>query len=316
MNGCKEDNIMKRLSIIAVTAIAALLSASCNKSIETPVVPAPQGSIILDLDIAGFEGTVDTKAVKNDWAKGDKLNLWFDDWNYTAQANNPTPDLVITYDGSKWTAGELAAGRSLKPSGKFSVMYEGFNKLSEYKPSFYLGAQWFEPHEERYEYDYVSFKPLVFHCERIDYTYADNKLTATISGWYTPTPLKVLVKGLNPAEAKSYILQTADVTTPGTEKYPSCRGAITVDISSSCPTFGFGSSNYKGYMGGVPDVDGVAFYYYGCNFTNADVEFRLFKKNASGNFEKTAKAPKFTGKTLVTDYKKTISIVIDKSKFE
>ena len=307
---------MKRLSIIAMAAIAALLSASCNKSIETLMVPAPQGSIILDLDITGFEGTGDTRAVKNDWAKGDKLNLWFDDWNYTAQANNPTPDLVITYDGTKWTAGELAAGRSLKSSGKFSVMYEGFNKLSEYKPSFYLGAQWFEPHEERYEYDYVSFKPLVFHCERIDYTYADNKLTATISGWYTPTPLKVLVKGLNSAEAKSYILQTADVTTPGTEKYPSCRGAITVDISSSCPTFGFGSSNYKGYMGGVPDVDGVAFYYYGCNFTNADVEFRLFKKNASGNFEKTAKAPKFTGKTLKTDSKKTIGVAIDKIKFE
>ena len=67
---------MKRLSIIAVTAIAALLSASCNKSIETPVVPAPQGSIILDLNILGFSG--DTKALKNGWADGDKLNLWFE----------------------------------------------------------------------------------------------------------------------------------------------------------------------------------------------------------------------------------------------
>ena len=88
---------MKRLSIFAVTAIAALLSASCNKSIETPVVPAPQGSIILDLDIAGFEGAGDTKALKKGWADGDKLNLWFDDWNYKEQKNNPTPDLVITY---------------------------------------------------------------------------------------------------------------------------------------------------------------------------------------------------------------------------
>lgn len=105
---------MKRLSIIAVAAIAALLSASCNKSIETPVVPVPQGSIILDLNISGFDGAGDTKAVKADWAAGDKLNLWFDDWNYTEKANNPTPDLVITYDGSKWTAGELAAGRSLR----------------------------------------------------------------------------------------------------------------------------------------------------------------------------------------------------------
>ena len=308
---------MKRLSIIAVTAIAALLSASCNKSIETPMVPAPQDSIILDLDIAGFEGTGDTKAVKKGWADGDKLNLWFDDWNYTDPVNNPTPDLVITYDGSKWTAGKLAAGRSLRSSGKFSVMYEGFNDLSKYKPSFYMSAQWFEPHEERHEYENVSFKPLVFHCVGINYTYAGNKLIATISGWYTPTPLKVLVKGLKSAEAESYILQTANVTTPGTEKYPHCRGAITVDISSSCPTFGFGSSNYKGYMGGVPDVDGVAFYYHGCDFTNADIEFRLFKKNAtSGKFEEAAKAAKFTGKTLKTDGKKIIGVAIENSKFE
>ena len=86
------------------------------------MVPVPQGSIILDLDIAGFDGAGDTKAAKKGWAKGDKLNLWFDDWNYTARADNPTPDLVITYDGSKWTAGALASGRSLPPSGKFSVL--------------------------------------------------------------------------------------------------------------------------------------------------------------------------------------------------
>ena len=316
MNGCKEDNVMKRLSIIAMAAIAALLSASCNKSIEAPVVPAPQGSIILDLDITGFEGTGDTRAVKNDWAKGDKLNLWFDDWNYTAQANNPTPDLVITYDGAKWTAGKLAAGRSLKSSGKFSVVYEGFNKLSEYETYFSRGSQWFTPHSEWYDGVEVYFEPLVFHCENIDYTYSGNKLTATISGWWTPTQLKVLVKGLNSAEAKSYILQTANVTTPGTEEYLSCAGAITVDVSSVCPTFSIGSSNLKGYMGGVPDVDGVAFYYRTADFTTADIEFRLFKKNASGNFEKTAKAPKFTGKTLKTDSKKIIGVAIDISKFE
>ena len=309
---------MKRLSIIAVTAIAALLSASCNKSIETPMVPAPQGSIILDLDIAGFEGTGDTKAVKNGWADGDKLNLWFDDWNYNEPANNPTPDLVITYDGSqsKWIAGKLAAGRSLKPKGKFSVMYEGFNDLSKYTSYFSLGSQLFMPHRESCNYEDVYFSPLFFRCENIDYTYADNKLIATISGWRTPTPLKVLVKGLNSAEAESYILQTADVTTPGTEKYAYCVGPIAVNISSVCPTFGNVSSNNKGYMGGVPDADGVAFYYNGYNFNNADIEFRLFEKNASGKFEKTVTA-KFTGKTLmVNDDKKTIGVAIEKSKFK
>lgn len=307
---------MKRLSIIAVAAIAALLSASCNKSIETPVVPSPQDSIILDLNILGFAG--DTKAVKNGWAAGDKLNLWFDDWNYTEKANNPIPDLVITYDGTKWTAGEIAAGRSLRAGGKFSVMYEGSNNLSEYTPDFFSISQFFRPHKESYAGGRVYFMPLVYVCDGIDYTYAGNKLSATISGWKTYTPLKVLVKGLNPAEAKSYILQAADVTTPGTEVYPDCIGAIVIDISDYCPTFSLlvsGSSG--GCIGGVPDADGVAFYYNSCNFTNADIEFRLFKKNAtSGNFEGTAKAPKFTGKTLVTDDKKTIGIVIDKSKFE
>ena len=317
MNGCKEDNIMKRLSIIAVTAIAALLSASCNKSIETPVVPAPQGTIILDLDIAGFEGTGDTKAVKNGWAKGDKLNLWFDDWNYTAQENNPIPDLVITYDGKKWTAGALAAGRSLKPSGKFSVMYEGSNNLSEYTPDFFSISQFFRPHKELYAVGHVYFMPLVYVCNGINYTYAGNKLSATISGWKTYTPLKVSVKGLNPSDAKSYILQTAGVTTTsGTEVYPDCIGGIVIDVSDYCPTFGLLKPGSSGCMGGVPDADGVAFYYNSCDFTNADIEFRLFKKNASGDFEGTAKAPKFTGKTLVTDDKKTIGIVIDKHKFE
>ena len=280
------------------------------------MVPAPQGSIILDLDIAGFEGAGDTKAVKKGWAKGDKLNLWFDDWNYTAQANNPIPDLVITYDGSKWTAGKLAAGRSLKPSGKFSVLYEGFNDLSKYKPSFSSGSQWFTPHSVKYDGYNVYFRPLFFRCEAIAYTYADNKLKATISGWQTPTALKVLVKDLEPSEAESYILQTADVTTSGTEKYAYCVGPIAVIVSSYCPTFGNVSSNDKGYMGGVPDADGVAFYYNSYNFNNADIEFRLFKKNASGKFEKTATA-KFTGKTLVaTDSKKTIGVVINKDKFK
>ena len=116
---------MKRISIIIAAAFAAMLSASCSKSIETPAAPSPGESIILDLSIAGFDGAGDTKAVKKGWAAGDKLNLWFDDWNYTEQENNTIPDLVITYDGTKWDARALAAGRSLRPSGKLRALYEG-----------------------------------------------------------------------------------------------------------------------------------------------------------------------------------------------
>ena len=318
MNGCKEDNVMKRLSIIAVTAIAALLSASCNKSIETPVVPAPQGSIILDLDIAGFEGTVDTKAVKNDWAKGDKLNLWFDDWNYTAQANNPTPDLVITYDGTKWTAGELAAGRSLRPSGKFAVLYEGFNDLTKYESKFSSGGQVYKAPSELINGTRTRQNNIVYYKHYLDYTYAGNKLTATISDWETYSGVKILVKDLNSAEAANYILNAKNITT---NKFLFEIAGFSIDPENSSsgyyPHVYSIVGSYSGYVLGVPDADGVAFYYEDANFTNADIEFRLFKKNAtSGKFEEADKAAKFTGKTLVTDGKKIFGIVINKSNFE
>ena len=308
---------MKRLSIIAVTAIAALLSASCNKSIETPVVPAPQGSIILDLDIAGFEGAGDTKAVKKGWADEDKLNLWFDDWN-TEKVNNPTPDLVITYDGSKWTAGELAADRSLKPNGKFTVVYEGFNNLTKYESKFDGDGQFYGPPSDLFGGLKVRQNNIVYYKYYLDYAYADNKLTATISDWETYSGVKILVKDLNSAEAANYILNAKNITT---NKFLFEIAGFSIDPENSSsgyyPHVYSIVGSYSGYVLGVPDADGVAFYYEDANFTNADIEFRLFKKNAtSGKFEEADKAAKFTGKTLVTDGKKIFGIVINKSNFE
>ena len=310
---------MKKISIIIAAALAAMLSASCSKSIETPAAPSPGESIILDLNIAGFDGAGDTKAVKKGWAAGDKLNLWFDDWNYTEKADNPTPDLVITYDGSKWDADALAAGRSLKPSGKFLAVYEGFNNLSGYSHHYYNGGVWFYPYHETLssELDYADtyFRQLSYFKTGVAYAYDGSKLTATIADWETYSAFKVLVKGLDPAKARDYILQTVDVTTPGTAKYLRPGGALVIWHNYSCPTFGSGSANNYGYQGGVPDADGVAFYYWYCNFNNADIEFRLFERGADGTFAKPGKTAKFTGKTLVTDGKSVKGVAIDKSKF-
>ena len=305
---------MKRISIIIASALAAMLSASCSKSIETPAAPSPGESIILDLNIAGFDGAGDTKAVKTGWAAGDKLNLWFDDWNYSAQANNPIPDLVITYDGAKWTAGALAAGRSLKPNGKFTVLYEGFNDLTKYDSKFESGGQAYCPPSDLFGGLRVRQCNIVYHKTSLDYTYADNKLTATISDWETYSGVKVLVKGLNSAEAANYMLNAKNITA---DKFLFEISGFSIDPKSNCPEVFSLVGSYSGYVLGVSDADGVAFYYKHADFTNADIEFRLFKKNAaSGNFDEAAKAPKFTGKTLVTDGKSIKGIVIDKSKFE
>ena len=153
----------------------------------------------------------------------------------------------------------------------------------------------------------------MYYKARLDYTYAGNKLTATISDWETYSGVKILVKGLNHAEAANYLLNAKN-TTAG--KYLEEIGGLSIDPAYYCPQVFSLSGSYSGYVLGVPDTDGVAFYYREADFTNADIEFRLFKKNASGDFEQTAKTPKFTGKTLKTDSKKTIGIVIDRSKFE
>ena len=305
---------MKRISIIIAAAFAAMLSASCSKSIETPAAPSPGESIILDLSIAGFDGAGDTKAVKTGWVDGDKLNLWFDDWNYTEQANNPTPDLVITYDGSKWTAGALTAGRSLRPRGKFTVLYEGFNDLTKYDSKFESGGQAYCPPSDLFGGLRVRQCNIVYHKTSLDYTYADNKLTATISDWETYSGVKVLVKGLNSAEAANYMLNAKNITA---DEFLFEISGFSIDPRSNFPEVFSLAGSYSGYVLGVSDADGVAFYYKYADFTNADIEFRLFKKNAaSGNFDEAAKAPKFTGKTLVTDGKSIKGIVIDKSKFE
>ena len=157
---------------------------------------------------------------------------------------------------------------------------------------------------------------MICRKENVGYTYSGNKLAAVIADWYTPSAFKVLVKGLDPAAAGDYALQTVDVTTPGTEKYPATRGGFCVEPGSEFPILLNTGGNNNGGVGGVLDANGVAFYYNSCDFNNATVEFRLFKKDAGGKFVRTASAPQFTGKTLKTDGKSIKGIVINKSKFE
>ena len=155
---------------------------------------------------------------------------------------------------------------------------------------------------------------IVYHKASLDYTYAGNKLTATISGWETYSGVKILVRGLNPAEAANYMLNAKNITA---DKFLFEISGFSIDPKYNFPAVFSLVGSYSGYVLGVSDADGVAFYYKHADFTNADIEFRLFKKNAaSGKFDEAAKAPKFTGKTLVTDGKSIKGIVIDKSKFE
>ena len=136
---------MKKIYILLASA-AALLAASCNK-IEAPIQDGSSSDIKLNLTVSGFGGS-DTKAAKTGWVSGDKINIWFDDWNYSEKVDNPVPDMIISYDGSAWAISSQVEGLSSRlknPGGNLTAVYEGFNDLSKYTYQWYNNGEWFHP---------------------------------------------------------------------------------------------------------------------------------------------------------------------------
>lgn len=105
--------------------MAAFSFVSCDK--EADPVQTEKQTIQFDFTVGSL--LTETKAVKTDWVDGDQINIWFD------RNSEKTPDLVITYDGSSWKAGELRDGCELTEGTdkKLSALYESQNDLSKYR---------------------------------------------------------------------------------------------------------------------------------------------------------------------------------------
>lgn len=320
-----------------MAAAAALSAVSCNKA---EVASAPEAekqaqTLNLDLNIPSLGSDADTKAMKTGWVAGDKLNIWFDDWN--PGTTTPDPDLIITYNGSTWTAGELkmsaksdGTARSLKATdGKMTVVYEGYNDLSQYSTQWNNNnnSEWYTPAgstEAPVSYKSVLATKLVAYSEGVSYTYAegDNILTASISSFKFWTRFKVLVKGVT-AEMKSapanYFLKVSCSSDEAAFEY-SASGSLTVYYNSdfSYPKVGDGSPNYDGCQRGVLEGDDLAFYYRGdsasdvINISTAtDIKFELYKTGGTTALSSYTA----TGKTLTLSDDKCQGISITYSKF-
>lgn len=273
-----------------VAALAALALVSCNKNnVEQPSIKTNEG-IELNLTIAGFDNGADTRAVKKDWTTGDKINLWFDDWNYN-EKKVAAPDLVITYDGSKWTSSKFAEGRSPKTNGKFLAVYESRNDLmSESSNIFYNGSMWYYAAKINSEsksfvnYCDVYYMPMYISAQAIDYSFADNKLTATVSKWESHTNYKITVKGIPEGKYAMQVLNNPDTNVSDTGikcDYAMSCSAICIDVAKKCPKAIGGHANSEGYTGGISESDGIAFYYNNASWhektklENATIKFRL-----------------------------------------
>lgn len=300
---------MTKISTILIASFAAMLSfSSCQK---TPIKEtASTEGIKINIHVAGIGSSPETRAAKTSWAAGDKLNLWFDDWNYNEQKENHTPDLILTYNGSSWKGGALAEGRSLKSNGKFLVVYEGYNDLSKYAYSWYLNSEWFDPPRvnDNYDYKHCSSNPLIL-CSLPLYSFSDNTLTASINDWRFDTKFKVLIKnddGNMTGAANDYILQIHNITK---NTYADCSGAFIIDPGETCPNLSRGASNYIGKAGGVQESDGIAFYYGYLSADSSDnIKFTLQKG-------RTKRSYTVTGKTVVCSGDKIINRAVNYSSF-
>ena len=304
---------MKKI-IYLFAAAATLLAASCNK-IETTEQEITPDAIQLNIKVANLTGTPDTKAAKTGWVSGDKINIWFDDWNFKEEADNHIPDMVITYDGSVWKVSSQVSGLSarLKANGKLTALFEGYNDLSKYTYQYYDG-EWFHPAIVKpaiANYSTVYNSPMVVTAVGLSYTYSDGTITANLDDWNFDTMFKVLLKNDNSKlthSADKYYLQVKNITA---NNYAAAKGAIVVTPGSVNPSIGNGSSNSRGFAAGVQEADGIAFYYIELSASSADIQFTLYNGQDATITTYTA-----TGKTVTPNTKKCTYVAINYSKFQ
>ena len=304
---------MKKI-IYLFAAAATLLAASCNK-IETTEQEITPDAIQLNIKVANLTGTPDTKAAKTNWVSGDKINIWFDNWNFKEKVENHIPDMVITYDGSVWKVSSQVSGLSLrlKASGMLTALFEGYNDLSKYTYQYYIGGEWFHPAKVKLAippYEDVYNSPMVAYATGLSYSYSDGTITANLDNWNFDTMFKVLLKNDNSKlihSAEKYYLQVKNITT---NEYASAKGAIVVMPGSVNPTILNGSSNNYGFAAGVQEADGIAFYYIQLSASSADIQFTLYNGQDATITTFTA-----TGKTVTCEGTKCTGVAINYSKF-
>ena len=304
---------MKKI-IYLFAAAATLLAASCNK-IETTEQEITPDAIQLNIKVANLTGTPDTKAAKTGWVSGDKINIWFDDWNYPKPIENHIPDMVITYNGSVWKVSSQVSGLSarLNANGKLTALFEGYNDLSKYTYQYYDG-EWFHPAIVKpaiANYSTVYNSPMVAYAQGLSYSYSNGTITANLNNWNFDTMFKVLLKNDNSKlthSADKYYLQVKNITA---NNYAAAKGAIVVTPGSVNPSIGNGSSNSRGFAAGVQEADGIAFYYIELSASSADIQFTLYNGQDATITTYTA-----TGKTVTPNTKKCTYVAINYSKFQ
>lgn len=285
---------MKKISILCAAAIAAFTMASCQKAEPVSADEALTTGNVVSVDVkVNNLGGADTKAIKQGWSDGDKINIW-----YGTNAQK-TPDLIIKYDGSAWTKDETAtiSGNTPAASGKLAALYEASNDFAaNYSDGGYFNQS------EAIAGANVYATPMGAKATSIDYTFADGVLTSSINSWTFLSDLQVVITGIDPSEAQNYALKVL---------YFNDSYSLTSSIGGYQRTSsGFNTNNYSGrYQLGTANADGVAFN-LSFNYNSAsDPTFVLFDR--VNNVEMKFKA---LGKNLAKVEGQCVGVKFNKSK--
>ena len=297
---------MKNKSLY-LTLLSLVLVCACGKpDVDSSVDVSPE--IRLNITVANPEGT-DSKAVKNAWAEGDKINVWFD----ANGAGQSEPDLVISYDGLSWNNGSFRDGCTLEPTGYLLALYESYNDLSSAKYSYEWESDrgWFYPVSSQ-ESEAYRCMPMMLTCGNVPYTFTENTLTAYLIEWVFQTRFKVLVQNDDESltlPAGSYVLQVYDVSG---DKYPSRNIAWQLVPGEECPKSEVARGNAVGKTGGVQESDGIAFYYDSFIATSADIIFTL---SVCGGDQDYLYVYHVSGKTLDASVNRCTGVSLKRSRF-
>lgn len=284
---------MKKIIYFLLTAIVALGFASCSN--DEDCLGVTSSGVKVKISIAGLDNDGEgTRAIKKNWAVGDKLNIWFDGTYWTQ-----LPQLVLTYNGTEWTPSDVNSSE-LNPTGQFFVIYEASNSMfnSPISNTFAYFPQGEVREGESKVYAYSV--PLSCYRNNVAYTFSNNELSANISDWEFMTRLQVVITDL-PKGADKYALKINDVEN---------TAAYWIDSRSNIVSPNGQSTNR--FNLGVPNEDGVAFSFgSSLNKNVRDITFTLQDIESGTEVEYVKKSTEL----LLIDNSKIKAIKIPYSKF-
>ena len=221
--------------IFFALAALAMVFASCQKE------GAESGSDTIKLnitvaDIGPDDSVTKASSIKEVWAEGDQIYIWYD------SNTGATPDLVITYDGSKW-----GGPKDITPpgysSGYVKCLYDGRVKVAS-KPG--------------YTYDSTN-----------------NKFSFNIDIWTPLTELVVVVKDIpEGTDASAYTL-ACDMFTPLSDS------GYTVGVDNITATTGTKGDAATGFASDVY-AGAAAFVFATADYSSSAQDFRFTLETTDG----------------------------------